>query len=204
MNQTKLDDAGNVPMLELFRVEAENQTAILTGGLLELERGQATAPQLEMLMRAAHSLKGAARIVNFPSAVQVAHAMEDCFSLAQQGKLDLRQKEIDYLLRGVDLLGQIAKQTEASIADWDTAHSEELQRFLATLPGLASTCAPTALAEDQPPASPCPGASRNPGRHGASGRDITRRLGRWLLPPPRPIHHHSPPADTKTRNGWCG
>ena len=41
----------------------------------------------EMLMRAAHSFKGAARIVNLQSAVRVAHAMEDCFALAQQGKL---------------------------------------------------------------------------------------------------------------------
>ena len=55
-------------------------------------------------MRAAHSLKGAARIVNLPAAVRVAHAMEDCFALAQQGKLALSQPEIDLLFRGVDLL----------------------------------------------------------------------------------------------------
>ena len=30
-------------------------------------------------MRAAHSLKGAARIVGLDAAVRVAHAMEDCF-----------------------------------------------------------------------------------------------------------------------------
>ena len=99
-------------MLELFRVEAENQTAILTSGLLELERGTAAPQQLEMLMRAAHSLKGAARIVNLQTAVRVAHAMEDCFVLAQQGKLELRQRETDLLFRGIDLLGQISKHTE--------------------------------------------------------------------------------------------
>ena len=64
-------------MLELFRVETENQTAILTSSLLELERGPAAANQLEALMRAAHCLKGAARIVNLPASVRVAHAMED-------------------------------------------------------------------------------------------------------------------------------
>ena len=36
-------------------------------------------------MRAAHSLKGAARIVGLTVGVRVAHAMEDCFVAAQQG-----------------------------------------------------------------------------------------------------------------------
>ena len=38
---------------------------------------------LEALMRAAHSVKGAARIVGLEEAVQVAHVMEDCFVAAQ-------------------------------------------------------------------------------------------------------------------------
>src|SRR5215813_1957358 len=96
------DDLSNLSMLDLFRVEAENQTALLTSGLLELERttAGASAQQLETLMRAAHSLKGAARIVDVQLVVKVAHAMEDCFVAAQQGKLQLRQPEIDILLRG--------------------------------------------------------------------------------------------------------
>src|ERR1051325_889432 len=81
------DDLSSLSMLDLFRVEAENQTAIMTSGLLELERGASSAQQLETLMRAAHSLKGAARIVNIQSVVRVAHAMEDCFVAAQHGKL---------------------------------------------------------------------------------------------------------------------
>ena len=36
-------------------------------------------------MRAAHSLKGAARIVGLDAGVGVAHAMEDCFVAAQTG-----------------------------------------------------------------------------------------------------------------------
>jgi two-component system, chemotaxis family, sensor histidine kinase and response regulator WspE len=153
VNQSKPDDVGNLPMLELFRVEAENQTAILTSGLLELERGAAAPQQLEMLMRAAHSLKGAARIVNLQAAVRLAHAMEDCFELAQQGKIEIRQRETDLLLRGIDLLGQISKQTEASIARWEAEHAEELREFfdtLATFIPARATPAPT-LAEAAAP-----------------------------------------------------
>jgi two-component system sensor histidine kinase and response regulator WspE len=78
------EDLSNLSMAELFRVETETQAGILTRGLLELERGTATPELLEELMRAAHSLKGAARIVNQPLAVQVAHALEDSFVAAQK------------------------------------------------------------------------------------------------------------------------
>ena len=48
--------------MDLFRSEADGQIALLTEGLLALE-GEASPSALEALMRAAHSLKGAARIV---------------------------------------------------------------------------------------------------------------------------------------------
>jgi two-component system, chemotaxis family, sensor histidine kinase and response regulator WspE len=130
------DDPANLPMSELFRVEAENQTALLTSGLLELERGAGAPSQLDKLMRAAHSLKGAARIVNLQVAVRIAHAMEDCFVLAQQGRLVLRQGEIDLLFQGVDLLAQIARQAEGNIARWEADHARDVQDLLGSLASL--------------------------------------------------------------------
>ncbi len=117
-------------MQELFRVEAENQTALLTSGLLELERAPASAEQLEQLMRAAHSIKGAARIVDLSPAVKVAHAMEDCFVAAQHGALELSRQHIDALLRGVDWLVEIAKQNETSVAAWLKDRELEMQAWL--------------------------------------------------------------------------
>ncbi len=113
-------------MLELFRVEAETQTAALTSGLLELERGAGNAAQLETLMRAAHSLKGAARIVNLQTAVDIAHAMEDCFVAAQQGKIELSQPVIDTFLRGVDLLVNLSKRVERDADLWEKEHAGEI------------------------------------------------------------------------------
>ncbi len=136
MNKRNLDDLSHLSMLELFRVEAETQAAALTSGLLELERGAGGPDQLETLMRAAHSIKGAARIVNLHAAVRVAHAMEDCFVAAQQGKLALGRREIDALLRGVDLLVHISKRTEANIAGWESDHAAEIQDFLEAVAGL--------------------------------------------------------------------
>ena len=171
MKKTKLEDVSHLPMLELFRVEAEQQMAMLTSGLLELERSPAASRPWEMLMRAAHSLKGAARIVNLQSAVSVAHAMEDCFALAQQGKLELRQPDIDLLLRGVDLLGQISKHDEASITRWDTAHAEDLRQFLdasASLRSARETPAPTNGQPNPLADSPTPNRANESDRLGES------------------------------------
>jgi two-component system, chemotaxis family, sensor histidine kinase and response regulator WspE len=126
-------DPGDVPMLELFRVECENQAAVLTSGLLELERKPAAPALLETLMRAAHSLKGAARIVNVQAAVDVAHAMEDLFVLAQAGTLVLRQAEIDLLFRGIDLLLQVAKLSDPGATPLDEARAKEVEIFVASL-----------------------------------------------------------------------
>jgi two-component system sensor histidine kinase and response regulator WspE len=110
-------DLSELSMLELFRVEVENQAPLLTAGLLALERDPEAADQLEACMRAAHSLKGAARIVDIAAAVGVAHAMEDCFVAAQDGRLRLRQSHIDLLLGGVDLLARFAHSPEMEPLD---------------------------------------------------------------------------------------
>jgi two-component system sensor histidine kinase and response regulator WspE len=148
------DDLRDLSMLELFRVETENQTAVITSGLLELEQlaGTAAAPGslLEGLMRAAHSLKGAARIVNLASAVRIAHAMEDCFVAAQHGKLTLNQPAIDLLFRGVDLFSQISQRDEAGVAAWEHDHHAELEQFLDSLQALMSGRPPPELAAVPP------------------------------------------------------
>jgi len=160
MNSGKPDDLSNLSMLELFRAEADTQVSALTSGLLEVERNPTAPHQLEVLMRAAHSMKGAARIVNLPAAVNIAHAMEDCFVAAQNGNLTLDRTSIDLLLRGVDLLLNISKRTESDIAQWETEHGNEIQEFLEMIAALMADhkralAPPARLAENKTP-SPIP------------------------------------------------
>jgi two-component system sensor histidine kinase and response regulator WspE len=129
VNKQNLNDFSS-SLLELFRLEAENQTAVLTSGLLELERGPVTPQSLQTLLRAAHSLKGAARIVNLQPAVRVAHAMEDCLVAAQDGKIQLRRTEVDLLFRGVDLLLQSSRAAEENIAIWESENASGVRQFL--------------------------------------------------------------------------
>ena len=103
------DQMRDASLLDLFRLEAEAQKQVLDTGLLILERDPTNASQLEACMRAAHSLKGAARIVGLDHGVQIAHAMEDLLVAAQEGLLRLLPDHIDALLQGSDLLLRIGQ-----------------------------------------------------------------------------------------------
>jgi two-component system, chemotaxis family, sensor histidine kinase and response regulator WspE len=126
-------DLSGLSMLELFRLEAESQTRLLTTGLLALERDPTGAGLLESCMRAAHSLKGAARIVGLHAGVSVTHAMEDCFVAAQHGRVSLRKAHIDLLLQGVDLMTDIAGATEAEAAVWADGDPPAIGEYVAAL-----------------------------------------------------------------------
>jgi len=123
---------GDFSMLELFLVEAQTQGAQMSEQLLELERNPNSPALLESLMRSAHSIKGAARIVELPSAVSVSHAMEDCFVAVQKGKLRLEHPQIDVLLSGVDLMLRLARSATFS-GGQGSESAAEVEAFLATL-----------------------------------------------------------------------
>jgi chemotaxis protein histidine kinase CheA len=91
-------------MLELFAAEADTHLPVLSEGLLALEKGRAGKKEIESMMRAAHSIKGAARIVGNDPAVRIAHALEDCFTAAKEERIALRSEIVDILLQGVDAL----------------------------------------------------------------------------------------------------
>ena len=144
-------------LLELFSLEAEAQTQVLSSGLLALERNPTQADYLESCMRAAHSLKGAARIVGIDNGVSVAHVMEDCLVSAQEKRLLLRPEHIDALLQGTDLLMRIATPANAPQAP-------DIEAYVALMgllldPSAAPAVAPPPMAELQmqaPPPAPAP------------------------------------------------
>lgn len=139
-------------LLDLYRMEADAQAQVLDAGLLVLEREPAHAGQLEACMRAAHSLKGAARIVGLDDGVKVAHAMEDLLVAAQEGLLRLVPEQIDGLLQGTDLLRRVGAQivTDAPSAERIEQLVSLLQHQLATaVPALGlSPAEPAVLPEE--------------------------------------------------------
>ncbi len=129
-------DLSGFSMMELFRMEAESHTATLSAGLVSLEGTSAGREVIEPLMRAAHSLKGAARVVGLDAAVRVAHALEDCFVAAQKGKLVLGADHIDVLLQGVDLLVQVSQVNEPEVEAWQVEHSMQIDALVTLLTAL--------------------------------------------------------------------
>ncbi|MHC5787334.1 response regulator [Pseudomonas idahonensis] len=133
------DQMRDASLLELFSLEAEAQTQVLSTGLLALERNPTQADQLEACMRAAHSLKGAARIVGVDAGVSVAHVMEDCLVSAQEGRLYLQPEHIDALLQGTDLLMRIASPGGAeTVAPDIPIYVALMERLLTQGPGTPS------------------------------------------------------------------
>lgn len=116
-------------MLELFSMEVEAQAIVLTDNLLELENNPHSAQSLEDLMRASHSIKGAARIVDLDPAVEIAHLMEDCFVAAQHSEITIESEQIDILLQAVDFLQKISQLEEQFLDNWLTENNENIEQI---------------------------------------------------------------------------
>ena len=92
------DDLSGFSLMDLFRVEAESQTAILSSGLLELESNagaSASSPEtIEPMMRAAHSLKSTAESLGATGLAALARELE---TAARAGSLDGAASRLDRL-----------------------------------------------------------------------------------------------------------
>lgn len=142
LQQTGENFTADPAMLDLFQAEVETHVAVLSDGLLALENNPGATDQLEALMRAAHSIKGGARIVGLDAAVKVAHAMEDCFVAAQKGAVSLGSEQIDILLRIVDILINIAESIHDGERDWVSRHGEEIDHLMAAITAIIHGEAP--------------------------------------------------------------
>jgi two-component system sensor histidine kinase and response regulator WspE len=133
MTPAEPEDLSGFSMAELFRIETESQTAILTEGLLAMEEDAGDRRWLESLMRAAHSLKGASRIADREAGVRISHVMEDCFVAAQKDERGIADNRFEWLLRGVDLLTVISRVAEADVARWEIDHKTEVDTLIQSL-----------------------------------------------------------------------
>ncbi|HKF48944.1 MAG TPA: response regulator [Terracidiphilus sp.] len=135
-------------LFDLFRMEAEEQVRVLQSELIQLEAGVMTAARLEALMRASHSLKGAARIVGLDAVVHLTHAMEDRFVAAQAGAA-LDSADVDRMLAATDWLARLQAVPEAETAGWLETNAAAMESCAAGLRGGSADAAvdPTAVQE---------------------------------------------------------
>lgn len=157
--QFALPDQIDAMMLDLFRTELDHNIQTLSDGLLALNGNTSDAKLLEQMMRASHSIKGAARLVGIDVVVKLAHVMEDCFVAAQQSKIVIDDNSIDVVLKCVDLLKAISRLTPAEHSSWTQAHAAQVSALIHTLHNIKDGKASVA---QQPVAKNTPAEKKTP------------------------------------------
>ena len=117
---------------QYFRVEARELVDGLTQEILQLEKASSSLPSegVARLLRLAHTLKGAARVVMQPRIAERAHTIEEILAPHRASKLPLTKTQVSKLLL---LLDEISSQ----LADISS-------------PALSSTTEPARLSAEKP------------------------------------------------------
>jgi two-component system sensor histidine kinase and response regulator WspE len=178
-------DLSSFSLVDLFRMEVETHCASITEGLLLLERNASDRGATESMMRAAHSVKGAARVVQLDPVVRLAHKMEDCFVAAGEGKVRLSGGGTDVMLAAVDLLGRVSRLTEPEMAPGLAALAGEFDALVARL---------AAILEGE--AAPAPSGQTTPAAPATGGEPPAAPAPRTLTMEPAPSPPAPPPPHT--------
>ena len=86
-----------------FRIEAREIVEEIGKGALDLERGPASADLVARLLRLAHTLKGAARVVKERQIADDAHAIEDLLAVYRRGGVVPRDR-VEEVLKLLDAM----------------------------------------------------------------------------------------------------
>src|ERR1700722_11054854 len=88
-----------------FRIAAQELLEGLGTCVLGLEKAPSDKDLIGRLLRLAHTLKGASRVVKLAAIAEQAHAIEDVLAPFREGKDAVPQEELNRLLRLVDGIG---------------------------------------------------------------------------------------------------
>lgn len=131
-------------MSALFRAECEASLQVLSEGFQTLAGGQPEPALTEPMFRAAHSLKGAARMVGMDGVAQAAHHLEDLLDQLRSHRLVLTAASCDILAVAMGALGRLV---DASLQ----GHGDDPTELIALFDGIPQAQLRTALAAPVPP-----------------------------------------------------
>jgi two-component system, chemotaxis family, sensor kinase CheA len=105
---------------QYFRVEAREILDQLGKGTLELDEGAAAPERIARMLRLAHTLKGAARVVKQREIANHAHEIEDALAPFRDQAGAVSRAGIDAMLQALDKIalrmGSLASQTQSNVA----------------------------------------------------------------------------------------
>src|SRR6266852_3306874 len=100
-----------------YRIEARELLEGLNQAVLELERGGSRKEVLGRLLRLAHTLKGASRVVKQSGIAECAHAIEDAFSPYRDGHEVIPQERTNQVLGLLDTIAGKVASLDMSLAE---------------------------------------------------------------------------------------
>ncbi len=96
-----------------FLQEMEDQLSAMETSLLTLESSPADREAIRTLFRAAHSVKGAARVAGVPLVEQACHELETVFAEVRDGRRELSGSDFSLLFAIRDALGEAHRRLHA-------------------------------------------------------------------------------------------
>jgi two-component system chemotaxis sensor kinase CheA len=100
-----------------FRPEARELVDQFAKGVLDLEKGDGSAAAVQRLLRVAHTLKGAARVVKQSEIADRAHAIEDVLAPYRDVTQAIARNQIDNILEHLDAIGSRLVSLEPTSSD---------------------------------------------------------------------------------------
>ena len=97
-------DTQAASLLPRFREEVDTQLLRLSQGIVALERDPANGPLLKEVFRAAHTIKGTAKMMGFADIARVTHELESVLSALRDEALTLTPDIIDRLFEAIDVV----------------------------------------------------------------------------------------------------
>ena len=100
-----------------FRIEARELLEGLSRGILEFDKGLWDRERIGRLLRLAHTLKGASRVVRLAGVAEDAHAIEELLAPYREGQRPVPEQEVSGLLRLLDTIGARVRAIETAVVD---------------------------------------------------------------------------------------
>jgi two-component system, chemotaxis family, sensor kinase CheA len=126
------DDFDYSAFIGQFVTECQEHLVIMNADLLTLESEPENAEMLGEIVREAHTIKGAAKMMGAEEIASLAHKMEDVLGEVKENRAALGGELADVLFKGFDALGNLLKafSGETAPAVDAAALTEALDKFM--------------------------------------------------------------------------
>ena len=117
-----------------YRIEARELLEGLMQSVLEFERGERGKELVARILRLAHTLKGASRVVKQPGIADLAHLIEDAFAPLRDQDGELPPERINQILGLLDTIGsKVASLEPANVLDKTEVSPPASEEFFETV-----------------------------------------------------------------------